>query len=99
MSVNIVATTPRSRSSLVMRILLALAPGRVAGYQFPAEQRFAEAGLPVSEDEKTRIERTRRLNPEGFYELPGVFAHGLPHTAPAMNPQDSTGEPSENGDK
>jgi len=41
--VNIVATTPRSRSSLVMRILLALgAP--VEGHAFPAEQRLDRAG-------------------------------------------------------
>lgn len=80
MPVNIVATTPRSRSSLVMRILLALgAP--VEGHAFPAEQRLDRAGGNPPEHERDRIARARQLNPEGFYELPGVFARGLPSAA------------------
>jgi len=80
MPVNIVATTPRSRSSLVMRMLLALgAP--VEGHAFPAEQRLDRAGGNPPEHERDRIARARQLNPEGFYELPGVFTRGLPSAA------------------
>jgi hypothetical protein len=84
MPVNIVATTPRSRSSLVMRILLALgAP--VEGHAFPAEQRLDRAGGNPPEHERDRIARARQLNPEGFYELPGVFTRGLPSAAARSN--------------
>lgn len=64
----IVTGEPRSGTSLMMRIVNSLGL-EIAGEQQPGEKR--------PDRNKKRQERAEYLNPEGFWEVPGVVSRGI----------------------
>ena len=64
----IVTGEPRSGTSLMMRIVDSLGL-EIAGEQQPGEKR--------PDRNKKRKERAEYLNPEGFWEVPGVVSRGI----------------------
>lgn len=69
--ITLVTGDPRSGTSLMMQTLDLLGVP-VAGEKYPQKGRLAE-GTP---DQQRRLERTRVMNPRGFYEVPGVVVRG-----------------------
>jgi hypothetical protein len=63
---NIVTGEPRSGTSLMMRIVDSLGI-EITGEQQPGEKRKSEK----------RQERAEYLNPEGFWEIPGIVSRGI----------------------
>ena len=64
----VITGEPRSGTSLMMRIVNSLGL-EIAGEQQPGEKR--------PERSKKRQERAKYLNPEGFWEVPGVVSRGI----------------------
>ena len=84
---TVVSGEPRSGTSLMMQTLELLgAP--VAGHKFPQEERSraqTDAMPPGKERDRAeaqaaaRLAQTKKMNPRGFYELPGIVMGGLRH--------------------
>lgn len=77
----VVTGDPRSGTSLMMQILVALGVP-VAGEKFPQTptiwRRLWRAVRGLRNPRAEAVRRAKQLNPRGFYELPGVVMRGLP---------------------
>lgn len=71
-----VCCAPRSGSSALMRAMM-LGGVPIAGDQWPQLRRGSASDAESEGARAAAIERARRLNPHGFWEVPGVVGRGL----------------------